>query len=443
MRAEQLPAAAGRRKRLLSPGQRVHRRRGGHVPRAGGNDLSGDLVDIQLVSGQGGSEVPKRTSGGQVDTSSDTNIIYAPNNTYAKYDQVVYSCTPALGQSTCSGISGLTLGDTYDVLPVDGYGIQLSDPAHKDTVLGVGPGGSGTQVLTRVGQGPLAGLTDGDTYYVHFLGAGDFELDYPSGTAVSGISSSGISGSHTLSVDGIPITSAGSGIQQLIVDITGTGGGVMLGVGGPDALLGSAGDNVPSATSTGVSGAVIDVQDAVSTTSSTPTVNTTIDSGAVLVGQDIIVSGGSAANGAATATNGGGGLIQGAHSGAEVDITNTVATEVDGTLNALRDVQVLAASTESPAVQAKVDGAGLVAFSDANATANTNHKTTVTITGTISAGRTVLAETREGFNGTLLATANAGASERTRTRTAARSRSARAATSQRRPSKCPVRSRPA
>ncbi len=273
----------------------------------------------------------------------------------------------------------------------------------------VSAGGSGIQLLTKDGTGPIGGLTPGDTYYVHYTNGTDFELTDASGTPIPGINASGDSGTSSLTVIGKPLgPGQGSGIQSLVVDLTGSGGGVMLGVGGAGALIGgNAGNNVPSSTATGVGGGAISVQVGISTTNSTPTVTTTISSGATLTGLDVAVFAGSAANGAADASNAGGGLISGQHSGATVNITNNVTTQVDGNITALRDIQTLASSTESPSVSAKVDGGGLIAFGDANANAPTTHHTVVNLTGTLTAGRTILGEARDGFNGLLTAQANA------------------------------------
>ncbi|HEY3921306.1 MAG TPA: carbohydrate-binding protein, partial [Gaiellaceae bacterium] len=378
--------------------------------------FNGNNVDISLTSQMINSQtvfVPVRDSGTGALQYSNTNKIYMPNTTLVAGDNVVYTCEDnpvAFGGTPtgCTGIGGLTLGHTYVVVHVtdSGNAVQLASLAQPTVVLDVSHGGSGVQVLTKVGTGPIGGLTPGDTYYVHYTSSTDFELKDSQGNVVSGVNASGNSGPNTLTVIGIPLTGQGSGVQSLVVNLTSSGGGVMLGVGGPGAELGNAGDNVPSATATGVGGGAVNVQVAISTTNSTPTVNTTISSGATLEGNDVAIYAGSTANGAATAQNAGGGLISGQHSGAQVNITNNETAEVDGTVTAVFDLQVLASSVESPAVAAKVDGGGLFAFGDANADAPTTHHTVVSLNGTLTAGRTLLAEAREGFNGSLTAQAN-------------------------------------
>ncbi len=385
--------------------------------------FNGVNVDISLTSQTIDSTtvfVPVRDSSTGALQYSNTNKIYLPNTTLAVGDHVLYTCEDnpvALGgtPTACTGIGGLTLGTEYRVVEVDdsGNSVKLASLAHPSTVLDITDFdamshtlASGVQVLTKDGTDPITGLTPGETYYVHYTSGTDFELEDFQGNVVSGVDASGNSGPNTLTVIGTPLSGQGSGVQSLVVNLTSGGGGVMLGVGGPGAELGNAGDNVPSATATGVGGGAVNIQVAISTTNSNPTVNTTISAGATLEGNDVAIYAGSTANGAATAQNAGGGLISGQHSGAQVNITNNETTEVDGTVTALRDIQVLASSVESPAVAAKVDGGGLFAFGDANADAPTTHHTVVLLEGTLTAGRTLLAEAREGFNGSLTAQAN-------------------------------------
>ena len=184
----------------------------------------------------------------------------------------------------------------------------------------------------------------------------------------------------------------------------------MLGVGGATAVVGHAGDDTPSATSTGVGGGVVSVQTANSTTTANPTVTTEIMGGSSLNGLDVVVAGASQANAAANGSNTGGGLVSVGAANSTVNITNKVTSELDATatINALQDVQIVATSVEAPSVGAQVSGGGLVATAHIDATATTAHTTLAKALGNITAGRTVLIEGREGFSGSGVASSFAG-----------------------------------
>jgi hypothetical protein len=340
----------------------------------------------------------------------NTPFIYAPGNGFTSGEQVTYGC-----QSSCSALGGLTLGYTYTVIPYlfdpDFFSLDpagTTDPSQVITVTY----GSGNQVLTPVDVG-IPGLVNGDTYYEEPNGSGGFTLDnLPStdGGAQVSINAGGSEGTNRFVYDPYPLLSSGSGTQQLIISLgspSSAGDGTMLGVGAFRALLGA--DDVGTAASSGVGGGFVNVQDSESDASVTPTVTTTIASKSSLNATDITISAASAANVDASSSNAGGGFVSVGSSSSTATADNTVTTKIVGgaSLNALEDVQVLAFSTEDPTTDSEIGGGGLYAGSDSHATANTNHQDLVEIAGSVTAGRTVLAEGAEGFNGSLISRSDA------------------------------------
>src|SRR5262249_17720464 len=137
--------------------------------------------------------------------------------------------------------------------------------------------------LGRVGQVPIGGLVDNNTYYVEFVDANHFKLrtrpdSQGGGTIVNLVNTLSvpanvdtfdgtvdgivtISGSHLLRTEAIPIFTHGSGTMRLVHDLTSNGGGTMIGVGGPRSLGGNAGDGVTTSSSTGFGVGAISVRD--------------------------------------------------------------------------------------------------------------------------------------------------------------------------------------
>ena len=275
----------------------------------------------------------------------------------------------------------------------------------------------GSQTLTVVGHEAIGGLTDGQMVYVTNVGSGTFQLKNSGGGIIpltSCLIGTCSQGTHSLVFEGLSTTVAGTGTQRLVLDITGTsGGGKLIGIGGPGALVGKIGDQIVGATSTGLSIGAIDVHDAEADVTSAPTVRTTIcgtgggtdcsgvTTGSILRARDIHVTSATNANAATTASTEGGGLISLGSSEANATVTNDATTTIGAgaALTSTRDVTVLATTIEKLGVEATEAGLGLAAGADANPNAFTSHHTNVVVDGTIDAVRTVLAEARDGFVG--------------------------------------------
>ena len=117
-------------------------------------------VDVQIVG-----NVVLRDANDEVDTSVDTNAIFIGDHTFVDGDLIVYEVDGG------SPITGLVSGTTYEVIFDTSVSIKLSqvradpmvDPLVAIDVSGVS---DGTHSIRRVGQLPIGGLNDGQTYYV-------------------------------------------------------------------------------------------------------------------------------------------------------------------------------------------------------------------------------------------------------------------------------------
>src|SRR4029077_15944066 len=99
------------------------------------------------------------------------------------------------------------------------------DTLHPLSVVNVDHGGSGNQLFTPTSaEAPISGLVDGNTYYIDFIHADNFApRSTPGGSDLTGLGTS--VGTHRLSIDGIALQSAGSGGQQLVINLTSAGAG--------------------------------------------------------------------------------------------------------------------------------------------------------------------------------------------------------------------------
>src|SRR5260221_11241948 len=73
--------------------------------------------------------------------------------------------------------------------------------------------------LQKATDSPITGLADGTTYYVVNRTANSFQLAATMGGPALTISGSGHTGTHTIGVEGIDFTSAGSGRHQLTLHL--------------------------------------------------------------------------------------------------------------------------------------------------------------------------------------------------------------------------------
>ena len=387
-------------------------------------DIVPTFVDVQIVQDADGNNIVKRTVNdldetldGLVDTSVNTNIVFIGEHTFVDGDLIVY-------ESTGPDITGLVSGTTYEVIFNTDVSIQLSavraDPTMDPLVaLEISGVDGGEHSIRRVGHLPIGGLNDGQTYYVKLDATqpnpdpdNRFTLAATPGGAdivlTTNVGGEDVTGDHMLSTKGVDITSAGSGNQRLIIDITSQGGVLGIhqfeGVGGPRGLLGTPpGDDIVSASSTGTGGGAIAVRDADSDATANPNVAATVNSNAKLVAGNIVIESSSASNSSAVSSNRGGGFVDVGSAEADALSNNTVTTTIQAAakLTADQDVTVNAHSDEWSDVESATNGGGFLGFAKARARADLNHTTTVDLNGEITAGGAIVATssgTGEGNN---------------------------------------------
>ena len=405
-----------------------------HAPAVGA--FNTQFADVSISSG--GSVV--RASDGSI-SHSNTNIIYLPNNASGEI-QISHDsdCVDGSDVTKCTLVrasftrGGLVAGHTYYVRPVqvfiiptaaDFFGVRLYDSGGSHNQIDVS-NVDGSQTLTIVGQEAIGGLIDGNMYYVTNAGSGSFQLKNAAGSIVpltSCLIGTCSGGTHSLVFEGIATTVAGTGTQRFVLDVQTGGGGKLIGIGGPGALVGKVGDQIVGATSTGLSIGAINVHDAEADVTSAPTVRTTIcgtgggtdcggvTTGSILRARDIHVTSATNANAATSSSTEGGGFIELGSSEANATVTNDATTTVGAgaLLTSTRDVSILATTIEKLGVDStEAGGAFLFAGADANPNAFTSHHTNVVVDGEVDAVRTVLAEARDGFVGIVNGRADAG-----------------------------------
>jgi hypothetical protein len=192
----------------------------------------------------------QQLGGAQMDFATGAIQFAAPDG-FKTGDRVVYSANggPAIG--------GLVSGATYYVRVIDATTIKLARTLGEaeqsgkpfsaaaisnDGVITLSGNGfsDGEAVTYRVRGTPVAGLVNGDTYYVIRLNANQFELSALPGGPALALKPSTALGVQTLGDEGVAIDGLGvSGPQSLIFDLTSAGSGEQrfVGVGGAAAAL--------------------------------------------------------------------------------------------------------------------------------------------------------------------------------------------------------------
>ena len=393
-----------------------------HAPTPFG--FTADMVDVNIVfvdppGDAPGAFVPQRDSNGNRVHVAGNNNIYLPDHGLGTGTIVQY-------RSTGTPLSGLVNGGYYEVINDGSAAIKLRPVGGGATINIASSSSTAIHTLVRAGQVALGGLTDGDTYYVQVLDANRFQLrtrptpmpgivvnltttiGVPTSVDASG--SLTIWGTHTLRTEAIPIFADGTGTQRLVIDITGSlNGQKMIGVGGPRSVIGGAGDEIATSTSTGVGGGFVTVRNSQSDVTSSPTVNTNVNGG-TLRAQDIVVSAQSQANIASVSSNEGGGFVDVGNSRADGVIDNVVSTTIADSANLVagRDVKILATGAQKANGESSTDGGGFVSVADANSKLTLSHSVIATISGRVFAVRTLLAEARDGMDATVRANADTG-----------------------------------
>ena len=260
----------------------------------------------------------------------------------------------------------------------------------------------------------LTPLVDGQVYFVRNATAGSFQLALTPGGAVLGVRNGGLTGGpHGFAIEGVNLTSAGSGEQKLVLDLTSAGNGAQRldGIGSGDTLAGApSGDLIVTASGSGSGGGFVDVKSASSTASVDTRLTNTISAGAVLSGLDVVVRTDNRGNVASISTNGGGGFVSigSADTSASLVSTTTLTVAAGATLTATRNLTVDAGATAVGNATAGTNSAGLGSGVHANASLTLRYTTTADIAGTLTAGADLTARSHTAVNGNASATAQGG-----------------------------------
>ncbi len=330
---------------------------------------------------------------------------------YTSGEALVYSLAPG-----ATAIGGLTPGTTYYVITVAANQFQLAaKPSGPGLTLNTSST-TGGQLFGVAGVQPIGGLVDGNTYYVINDTASGFQLAATPGGSALPLNATNSTGTHTLGVEGVAFTSAGSGVQDLVYPLTTNGASGtyrLVGAGGAGAMLNApAGDGEASAGSIGSGGGFVQIGGASANVVSTPTVSTSVGNNVTLQAGDgdITVTSTSYANASADGTNSGGGFVAVGGGNAGVTTTNnnsatlgtgdTIVTPDNFTLQASSFHNVLASSDSS--------GGGAVSIASAS-TLTTTSDTASAQVGTstkITAGGNILIQSSLGLVDTAIANSN-------------------------------------
>jgi Ca2+-binding RTX toxin-like protein len=388
---------------------------------------------VELITTGGNEPALTPTNGVQYDPAGDWIFLGTNPDADGKFqsghgfntgDAIYYSRSGGNGSTLGPAIFS---GNVYYVIKVDDYRFKLAaslafatgvpagpegdPPAIPQTALALTPDRSsaGIQVthkIYRYNDAPLAGLVDGRVYFAKNVMAGSFQLSAtPSGGPI-GFSNGGRTGGlHQFQVEGLNLSNTASGLQNLVFDFTGPGANAtqqLIGVGGLGTTAGApSGDQVPTASSAGSTGGVIDVKAANAIASARPDVTNTIAANAVLTAGTINVTADNRANVGANTSAGGGGLVSIGDSNATANATSSTIITVESGAQLLASVDVniggVASFATSVAAASSLDGLGAGVRSNANTTIG--HTTLTIIKGQLTAGRDIIVDARTTITG--------------------------------------------
>ena len=305
---------------------------------------------------------------------------------------------------------------TFDADP--GAGVDLHPCTEAMQIIALVPNTTPTGLkashsLRRVGYESI-GLVEGNMYFISVTSGTTFQLKDAAGTVQTGLVDK--LGTHRLVNEGIAVVSSGTGNQQLYIDLAGGSlvgsPHVLIGVGGPGALLAdSAGstNGVVSATSTGIGGGLFRFSDVYSEVDVRPTVSAEV-LGGILRGGSVKVNGTSYANAAVSSVGKGGGFLGFGASNANAEVVNTVTVTVaDGaSIFSSSDAEITAVGFITANGEAVNRTGGLIAGADTDVDLELGFTVSTEVAGDIVANRTVLIDAAAGFDATASASSGSG-----------------------------------
>jgi len=368
-----------------------------------GTNISGNTITMSAGHGfQDGQAVtyraPAATQFGPpaVDDAADTIQLYEGHG-LAAGDEVIYT-------SDGVALNGLTSGQRYFVIFNAAAPDRIQLAATYAEAVGDGvaitplPISASTapadqndiHELRRPSEQAIGGLIDGRTYYVRRISATSFTLADSGGSTVSlnptdPVTGATLTGTSTLGTEGIDLMAPGTGRHELVLDLTGAGGGTqqLKGVGGARALASApSGDNVVTAAASSEGGGLVRSGSANTSVTSKPTVGATVGTGADLYASDIDIQTTAQANVSATSADRGGGLVSAGDADAAItmDTTSTLTIGSEATLSAKNSVKLEADTIQKAWVLASSAGGGFFAnAADADLAADVDYHSTVDI----------------------------------------------------------------
>ncbi|MGD8349442.1 MAG: hypothetical protein PVI79_09415, partial [Gammaproteobacteria bacterium] len=271
-----------------------------------------------------------------------------------------------------------------------------------------------THYIRALDDEPLSGLTNGRSYYVVNADSDSFQLSDTYGGPVKSFSTGSVAsgGSHTFAVEGIDLISTGTGTQDLILDIGGDldSNDSFSGIGGAVGFTGAAtGDNTVAASTTGVSGGLVQASSSSSSASQQVTSNLGIGDGAELTASgDINVEIESTMSVSATSDGkGGGGIAIGAGNTSTIGVhSSLLSIGSDAKLNAGNDILVSADSNSEATGRAVTGSAGLGAGANSTSRVFLDYDVTTEVNGDLTAGNLLTIASNGDANGDAYAKAD-------------------------------------
>jgi len=364
--------------------------------------FSAGLVDV--VIGPGGTLEP--------DAGAET--IYIENHGFSTGDRITYRTDGA-------AIGGLANGGEYFVIRVNANLVKLAasaDDANDGDALVLDPAGVPGNVahsIARSSERPIAGLVDGQTYYVLGVDANSFRLALTPGGSAIDIDATGVTGPHTLGTEGVDIAPA-SGRHIVAVDLTSAPGGThrLSGAGGALGLIDApSGDGIATASARGSGGGFIGIKGTDARVMSDVVVNTFVgDRAALDAGGDIIFTSFSASNGSTIAKNRQGGVLAIGVGEATADVYNTHRGTIGTNASIVtdRDFKFTLESSNLADTFADSAGGGVIEIANSDADSILRHETELTVGegAFVSAARGVALTATSGSRVTATASSNGG-----------------------------------
>lgn len=272
------------------------------------------------------------------------------------------------------------------------------------------PSSSGTAVhsLWKVFDAPLAGLVDGQVYFVKEATATTFKLGTSAAsatvvnvstartvlvtdhTAPDTFSTRTIDGAgHVFRHEGLDLTSVSAGSFRLVHDLVNGAGGAFSGLGGAESLADApSGDAEVTASTGATTGGAIDISDTNATTSVTVTTNLAIGGGASLTGGTVEILTHSRVDTNATVDSLGIGGIAVGNPTARATGQNNSALTVASTarITAVGDLELRARTVTDVDAFASTDAAGFGSGGHAKTRSEANYRTVLQVDGTVVAG---------------------------------------------------------